>query len=40
MKYPKEYLEEIKLRLLFFDPSKERGLSVGGKVFEIDFTDA
>jgi hypothetical protein len=33
-------IEEIKLRLLFFDPSKERGLSVGGKVFEIDFTDA
>jgi hypothetical protein len=30
-------IKEAEMRILFFDPTFERGLSVGGKFFDIDF---
>lgn len=32
-------IKKAEMRILFFDPSFERGLSVGGKFFDIGFND-
>tara|TARA_Y100000310_G_scaffold171070_1_gene171218 strand:+ start:1125 stop:1499 length:375 start_codon:yes stop_codon:yes gene_type:complete len=34
-------IKAVDLQMLFFDPSKERGLSVGGRIFDrVDFSEA
>jgi len=33
-------INNLDLQVLFYDPSKERGLSVGGKMFDVDFSNA
>ncbi|MDP6413817.1 MAG: hypothetical protein QGG54_02065 [Gammaproteobacteria bacterium] len=33
-------VKNLELQVLFYDPAKERGLSVGGKIFDVDFSNA
>jgi hypothetical protein len=32
-------IQEAEMRILFYDPSFERGLSMGGKFYDIDFSE-